>query len=597
MENPKINSPVVDRLLQELDASHGFSGVAGIAQAINSLVDDDVNASKVVDTILCDPILTSKLLQVANYTERTISGRNVSTIDQALSILGPGKVKSIAAELAPIESLPDKSQVSQLRAEIMAAFFCACLAAEITRINAPQYSAREAKVCGLLQNIGRMMPILYLYEDIERIHKLQAEQNIMEDEAAIQILGASFEEVGAAVVYHWGLSVILQNSLAPDSLATPPQSVSNAAAWYKLCSLFCRRITRILFYSPESSGQFEIVNCIDFFQKALHLKENEVLALIEKCLLDADTTLSGMSFACDVEQARNLLRKSSERTTDILLHHDPLVKDGGNGSAQTPVESIKRVMRLIHGHCGFGCTLICLPLGSGLIAIAGVGRKAGWLTTKFRSSGLKQDIFRAAMSGSRDVFVSDINSPAYARLIPDWYRDTVGAKSFVMLPLVSEGKWLGMVYGDYSELHSEAPPGLAEGRMQEWRNELIRTLLLEAGAITPGAVEPLLHLVHQGDVFTLYSRRASLKIGRAEKADIIIQDPLASRMHARIEFRHGKFVFVDLSSNGSYILVRGEAEIRLQHEEFELRDSGSISLGHAHKQGFPESIEFFCQAY
>lgn len=596
MKNPEEkSSPAIDQLLQKLDDSPGFAGVAGIAQAIRGLVDDDANTGKVVEIILCDPALTAKLLQMANYTERTISGRNVSTIDQALSILGPGKIKSLAAELTPIESLPNKSQLSQLRAEIMAAFFAGHLAAEITRANGSQYSAREAQVCGLLQNLGRMMSMLYLYEEIERSHKLQAEQNITENEAVAQILGVGFEDIGAAIVHHWGLSIIVQNSLAPDTLLTPPAAVPNAMGWYRLCSLFCRRIARVLFYLPENSRQFEIVNCIDFFQKALHLREKEVLDLIEKCLLDTDATLSGMNFPCNVEQARSLLRKSSERTTDILLQYDPLVKNGGNDVAEIPIESIKRIMRLVHGHCSFDCTLVCLPLGSGLIAIAGVGRDAAWLTTRFRSSGLKPDIFRKAMSDSHDIFVPDVGLPEYARLIPDWYRDTVGAKSFVMLPLLSEGKWLGMIYGDYSEPHPEAPPGLAEGRMLGWRNELVQILLQEADGIATRAAEPWLQLLHQDHEYGVDARYPSLKIGRAEGADIVVEDPQASRMHATIAFRQGKFIYTDLSSNGSFMLIRGQPEVRVHRKEFELRGEGSICLGHPHKQGAREYLEFFCQ--
>lgn len=596
MENleEKQNS-IVDKLLQKLDASPGFAGVAGVVQAINGLVDGNGSPEKVVDIILCDPALTSKLMQIANYSDRTISGRNVSTIDQALSILGLSTIKSTASELVPIESLPHKQQLNQLYAEITVAFFSGSLAAEITRINGSRYSIREAQVCGLMQNLGRMMSIFYIYEDIERSQKLQADKSITENEAVVQTLGLSFESISAAIARHWGLSIVLQNSLALDTVISPPQAATNAKAWYQLCSLFCRRITGILFRLPENRQRGEIADCIGFFQKALHLSEKDVLIWIEKCLLDADTTLAGMNFPCNTAQARNLLRKSSERTFDILLSQDPLVKNGSSDVGKTPIELIKRIMLLIHSHCSFDCTLICMPSGSGLIAIAGVGRNAGLLTTKFRSSGLKQDIFREAMTDSRDLFVPDVKSPMHAKRIPSWYHDVVGARSFVMLPLVNEGKFLGMIYGDYSEPHPEAPPGLAEGRMLEWRNYLIHIFLLEANAIAPKAVEPLLQLIHQGNKFTVDSKHPTLKIGRAEKADIVIQDIRSSRMHARIEFRRDKFVFVDLSSNGSYILIQGEAEIRLQGEEFILRDSGSICMGHSHKENPAETIEFFCQ--
>lgn len=106
--------------------------------------------------------------------------------------------------------------------------------------------------------------------------------------------------------------------------------------------------------------------------------------------------------------------------------------------------------------------------------------------------------------------------------------------------------------------------------------------------------EPRLRLVHQGQVVMVDARRSTVTLGRDEHADIVIQDRRASRLHAVIERRRDKFVFVDKSSNGSYLTVRGEQELQLRREEFVLRESGSISLGHAYLKDPTEVVEFEC---
>ena len=58
-----------------------------------------------------------------------------------------------------------------------------------------------------------------------------------------------------------------------------------------------------------------------------------------------------------------------------------------------------------------------------------------------------------------DVFIADVAVPAYAKLIPEWYGQLVGARAFVMLPLMSGGKVLGMLYGDYDAAPASAPGG------------------------------------------------------------------------------------------------------------------------------------------
>lgn len=106
--------------------------------------------------------------------------------------------------------------------------------------------------------------------------------------------------------------------------------------------------------------------------------------------------------------------------------------------------------------------------------------------------------------------------------------------------------------------------------------------------------ETAVRLVHQGRELLINAERPSVVIGRGEQADIVIQDRLASRIHAKIERRRDKFVFVDQSSNGSYITIKGETETQLRREEFALHGSGSISLGHPYAKDPSEVIEFFC---
>lgn len=478
MEQTKqVEQPlIIDKLLKKMDASKGFAGLGGAVQNICRLVDDDGSNKELVAEILRDPALTSRLLQIANSGGNS-RGRNISKIDQVLAILGLNTVKSVALSLALLGSLPHKQQAKKLHAEIVAAFFSGSLAAEITRAYGSSYSVQEAQICGLMQNIGRMMAIFYLYEDLERSSKLQTDRNLTENEAVLQTLGVSFEDIGFAIARHWALPDLLQNSLVPDELKSSPKSAPNAEAWYFLTSLFCRRMTEVLFRLPEGREKIEIANCIDFFLKPLHLRSKDVVEFIEKCLLETDATLAGMSFPCDVADARNLLRKASEQALDTLSSHDALVKGKSVEGGQTPIEVIKHTMRLIHSQYHFDCTLICLPSGtSSLVAIAGVGRNAAQLTSQFRSSGTKQDIFKMIMARSVDTFVSDIDLPQYGSIIPVWYKEVVGAKSFVMLPLMSEGKLIGMIYGDYAKAQAAAPPSLAKGNMLEWRNKLIEAI-------------------------------------------------------------------------------------------------------------------------
>jgi class 3 adenylate cyclase len=109
------------------------------------------------------------------------------------------------------------------------------------------------------------------------------------------------------------------------------------------------------------------------------------------------------------------------------------------------------------------------------------------------------------------------------------------------------------------------------------------------------AVAPVggrLVLRHAGVALELGPARPTVTLGRDPGSDVVIHDPRASRLHARIELRRDKFVLVDVSSNGTYVGIEGEPELALKREEMILRGHGRIAFGHAWNPDLPEVLEF-----
>ena len=67
-------------------------------------------------------------------------------------------------------------------------------------------------------------------------------------------------------------------------------------------------------------------------------------------------------------------------------------------------------------------------------------------------------------------------------------------------------------------------------------------------------------------------------LGRGKKADIVVNDTMASREHARIECRRDKFVLTDQSTNGTYVQT-SDGPAYLRREEATLVGEGRISFG------------------
>ncbi|MCL2657922.1 MAG: FHA domain-containing protein [Betaproteobacteria bacterium] len=86
-------------------------------------------------------------------------------------------------------------------------------------------------------------------------------------------------------------------------------------------------------------------------------------------------------------------------------------------------------------------------------------------------------------------------------------------------------------------------------------------------------------LHHRGSAHVVTEARPILLMGREEGNDIMVLDRRASRHHARIEWRGGRFYLIDQSTNGTFVLPNTEIEISLKREEYPLPDNGKIGCG------------------
>ena len=105
-----------------------------------------------------------------------------------------------------------------------------------------------------------------------------------------------------------------------------------------------------------------------------------------------------------------------------------------------------------------------------------------------------------------------------------------------------------------------------------------------------GAGARVLWLEHGGVRLTMDAAHPTVLIGRDASSDIVIAHPSASRLHGRIERRQENYFYVDLSTNGTYVTIAGDEEIRLRRQEIMLRGEGQLAYGHPARHARAEVI-------
>lgn len=102
-------------------------------------------------------------------------------------------------------------------------------------------------------------------------------------------------------------------------------------------------------------------------------------------------------------------------------------------------------------------------------------------------------------------------------------------------------------------------------------------------------------LRYGGQTIALSAAQMPFTIGREEGCRLVVPSPFASREHARIEVRRGKFLLVDESTNGTYVLPDGadqERFVYLRRESFALLGKGVFALGERPDVDAPHLLQY-----
>lgn len=99
-----------------------------------------------------------------------------------------------------------------------------------------------------------------------------------------------------------------------------------------------------------------------------------------------------------------------------------------------------------------------------------------------------------------------------------------------------------------------------------------------------------------GRSYTIAQRGNPFLVGRDASCQLVVATTMASRQHASLEWRRGKFVLADRSTNGTFVLPDGGRAIHLRREELVLQGAGLIGFGELPQEGAPTAVRYECRA-
>ncbi len=513
----------LDFVLRRMRYKSDFPVLSTTISSINNVVSkEDEPVSALADGILKDVALTNKVLRMVNTASFSQFGGSVSTVSRAVSILGFQKVRSAALSLMLFEHLQNKAQASDLKDQVSASYFSGVLSRELAAA-AGIRNGEEAFICAMFHRLGKLLATFYLHEESADVARLARAENISEDEAAGQVLGISYMDLGIGVAEKWNFPGRILGSMRElDSGAKPlptpatdearmsalaglstrmadavrlPAGAERDAAIARLSAkyggalgLTTRQLTQTLKQSAQSFvAEAQSLNLRigsgNFVQNLKQLENATEADIGTAGAAGATTVVNGALAETVLATQPHLPRPGSVPAPASGPSREGLLAAGISDITNTLAgdyvlnDVLRIILETMFRAIGFSRVVLCTndPRSNSLKARFGFGADVDALVKAgFRIPlAVTRDVFYAAISKGADICIEDVNSDKIASYVPDWYRAQMKARGFIVFPVLVNKKPLALIYADSDDGRALQLAGNELNLLKTLRNQAI----------------------------------------------------------------------------------------------------------------------------
>lgn len=200
-------------LMRRLQRRTEFPAFSNSIMEINRLTADDSMASldQLATAIQRDFALTNRLMKVANSSMFDRRTGGVTTVSQAIRLVGTRIVRMLCNGLQFFDKL--KADRPTLEDGLVGSFVAGLMARHLGQ-RLRRDLAEEAFICGLFNRLGRNLVIYYLEDEHEEIERCVAAGAARVD-AELRVLGTTCAALGTEVASTWRFPPTLVESMAP----------------------------------------------------------------------------------------------------------------------------------------------------------------------------------------------------------------------------------------------------------------------------------------------------------------------------------------------------------------------------------------------
>ena len=227
--------------------------VSQIVQVIRDLSGraDQMSVTELAETISRDPTTMSRIISIAGSLGYNPNGVEVTSIHQAIALIGFERIRNLAVSLLLVENADQKCTADTNRETSGLALASGLLAADMCRRGVP-VDPDLAFLCGALRSYGRMLMATFMADDFSSVVKLA--QSGTTDATFRATFGITPLELGRELLASMSLPPIILNSLRDLPKETVHQAETNPATALVAVADFALRVAESI-ASPELTAE------------------------------------------------------------------------------------------------------------------------------------------------------------------------------------------------------------------------------------------------------------------------------------------------------------------------------------------------------
>jgi HD-like signal output (HDOD) protein len=432
----------------------------GFTKAITAILGamrgEDEREFSMTQTVLTDPVLTQKVLRLANSGMYAAFGQRVNTVSKAVMVLGTEAIGHLALGLKLVEELTNSTPDSIGAQVEMEKAVLAGMVAQQVAVGLPTVDAEEAVVCSILHTLGRMMVTFYLPEQWDAVQQAVAAG---QDDGTV-LLGLSLEEIGQATAEYWGLP---KNLVAGMRTVVPPvpgetRGPASHGDWLAALSTMSAQCAEAIWHD-DAAGAEQLRALATAFAPLLGVDSGRIIDAVGRAQVNAAAELTVAPLSKPQEKQARIAAAQRQRAAGAQLLVEGVADMREAAHSISAGQMVSMALETAQHGLVFSRAFAFLHQRREhrYIARLGIGADAKVMLPLLTfDDTYAPDVFHAALNSDRVIFIENAHEPKFMSKLPNWWLTNLSdARCFVILPLCSHGKPAGFIYGEWS---SDVPP-------------------------------------------------------------------------------------------------------------------------------------------